>query len=212
MNRLIKEDYSCIGVIANHCDNTKLCVAENQADEFDLSELYCDFWIDINAIWDEIDAYQLAVIECEENPDCTTPPTEPINYDLKRKLIFGGDYNICNGKTRKQGGVKKVLTYYSYARYVILNNINDTPTGLVQKINDFSIPTDLKVIKDNSDMYRNFGFKTYSDTIGFLCANKSVFTDFQSDKCKGCGCGSDECGGTKAKGFGIRTSNIDKRI
>jgi len=209
---LIQEDYVCIGVIAKHCDNTKLCVAENQSLEFDLPGLYCDFWTTVLDIWNEINAYRIYLAECETDPDCITPPTEPTNYDLKVKLIFGGEYATCNGKTRKQGGVKKVITYYSYARYVMTNVFNDTATGLVQKTNEFSIPIDPKALKDLSNEYRNFGFITFNETINFLCANKDSFTDFDSCECKGCGCGSEKCGGTKAKGFGIRTSNITKKL
>ena len=32
--------YNCIGILAKHCDNSKLCTAENEASNFDLAELY----------------------------------------------------------------------------------------------------------------------------------------------------------------------------
>lgn len=209
---LDQQDYTCIGIIAKHCDNSKLCVAERQAMDFDLKPLYCDFWIDILTIWDEIIAYRAEVAACDINPECTTPPVEPENYDYKVNLIFGGEFTVCNGKKSTHAGVARVLTYYSYARYVMLNGFNDTATGLVQKTNEFSIPIDQKSLKDLSDQYRNMGFATFNETINYLCTNKDVFSDFTPDDCGGFGCGSKSCGGTKAKGFGFRSGNITKTI
>lgn len=209
---LVKEDYNCIGQVAQHCDNDKLCISENEALQFDLSKLYCSFWFDILEIWNELIAYEVSVSECALDPECTTPPTEPNNYELKRNLIFGGDYQNCNGKTRLHKGVKMVLIYYSYARYTLENQVSDTASGLVKKNNDFSTNVDYKELKDRSDKYRNFGLSTYNDTLHFLCANKSTFTWFDSKECGYCGCGSEKCSGTQAKGYGFKSSNISKQI
>lgn len=207
---LVKEDYNCIGQVAQHCDNDKLCISENEALEFDLSKLYCSFWFDILEIWNEIIAYEIAVAECDLDPECTTPPIEPTNYELKRNLIFGGEYENCNGKKRLHKGVKMVLIYYSYARYTMENQVSDTASGLVKKNNDFSTNVDYKELKDRSDKYRNFGLSTYNDTLHFLCANKSTFEWFNAKECGYCGCGSDKCSGTIAKGYGMRSQNISK--
>lgn len=209
---LVQQDYNCIGQVAQHCDNEKLCIAENEALDFDLSKLYCSFWFDVLEIWEEVNAYILAVAECESDPDCTTPPVEPIDYDLKYNLIFGGEYLNCNGKTRTHKGVKMVLIYYSYARYTMENQVSDTASGLVKKNNDFSTNVDYKELKDRSDKYRNFGLSTYDNTLHFLCANKSTFDWFDAKECGYCGCGSEKCSGTQSKGYGFKSSNIRKRI
>lgn len=197
-------DYANFGIVATHCDLRKLDIAEKEAYNFDLSELFCDSWEQIIEIWDEVNAY----ITCLETPECIA--VIPTDYTTKYSLIFGGEYTGCNGKTRKQDGVKAILIYYSYARYLALNRYNDTPTGLVNKTNDFSIQVPIKELEGFADKYRNMGYISFNRTIGFMCANSSMFN---WNDCKQCGCGTDKCnGGTKAKGYGFRGSNIGKRL
>lgn len=195
-------DYSPFGIVATHCDLRKLEIAENEAYRFDVSELFCDTWDEIIEIWDELIAYDA----CVADPECI--PVVPVNLAEKRSLIYGGEYTGCNGKTRKHYGVKDILIYYSYARYVILNGFNDTATGVVKKTNEFSIPTPLGELKDYADKYRNMGRISFNRTVGFMCANTDIFT---WTDCKGCGCGTEKCnGGTKAKGYGFRSANVSK--
>jgi hypothetical protein len=209
---LLQSDYACIGEVAKHCDYTKLCIAENEALKFDLAQLFCSEWSDIKEIWDEIIEYLAEVAECEAIPDCDPDLIpQPENYDFKYKLIFGGTFEGCNGKTRQFEGVKAMLIYYSYARYILINGFNDSPTGMVQKTNEFSIPKPLKELENFADKYRTMGYITFENTVGYLCANNTdVFTWWTN--CEKCGCGTHKCGGTKARGYGFRSSIITKRI
>lgn len=206
---LQQSDYNSIGIVATHCDTRKLTIAENEALNFDLKELYCDFWNDLVTMWEEVIAYQIALAECEANPECTTPPTEPDNYTYKLNLLNGGTYLNCGGKERRFEGVKKVLAYYSYSRYIILNGFNDTPTGVVHKTNEFSLPTPVKDLQAFADKYRNMGFASFKDTVGYLCANRDYFT---WTDCKLCGCGCSKCSGTIAKGYGLKGRTITKDV
>lgn len=91
----------------------------------------------------------------------------------------------------------------------MVNGINDTPSGMVSKTNEFSIPKTQKELDQIADMYRSMGFSIFNDSKNFLCGNRTIFTDFND--CKGCGC--EKCnGGTKAKGYGIRGQNITKKL
>lgn len=207
-------DYKGIGVVAFHCDKSKLEVAENHALQYDLSQLYCSFWGDIVEIWDEINTFEAALAACAADPGCIVPPTPPENYILKLGLINGGTYVNCAGKTRTQTGVRTVLVNYSYARYVILNGFNDTSTGVVSKTDPFTIPKTIKELEQFADMYRNMGKITFENTLHFLCANKNTFGFFNTGECDyncGCGCNNNDCGGTQAKGYGLKSSNIRKR-
>jgi hypothetical protein len=197
---LLPLQYNCIGILAKHCDLSKLCVAENEASNFDLAELFCDFWVEIEQINAEIIAYD-ALPEPK--------PTPPANYAEKKALLNGGNYTDCGGKLRPFEGIYKIMAYYSYARYVMLNGFNDTATGLVQKTNEFSIPIDQKSLNNFADKYRNMGLISFERTQRYICQNKTIFdyTHCPTDKC---GCGSDKCGGTKAKGYGFRSSNVNK--
>lgn len=194
------QQYSCIGVVAKHCDLNKLCIAENEATTYDLSELFCDYWLDIEAINNEIIAYDNA-------PE--PKPTKPDNYDLKKELLNGGFYLDCQQKKRPFEGIYSIFARYAYSRYVMLNGFNDTPNGVVQKTNEFSIPQDDKALSRFADKYRNMGLISFQRTVRFICQNTGIFN---YDKCPTdkCGCGSDKCGGTKAKGYGFRSSNINK--
>lgn len=197
---LLPQQYNCTGILAIHCDLSKLCVAENEASNFDLSELFCDFWVEIEQINIEIIAY--------DNAEEPKPPI-PDNYTEKKALLDGGNYTDCGGKLRPFEGIYKIMAYYSYSRYVMLNGFNDTPTGLVQKTNEFSIPIDQKALNNFADKYRNMGLISFERTQRYICQNTNIFDYTHCPKDK-CGCGSDKCGSTKAKGYGFRSSNVNK--
>lgn len=202
-------DYIAIGILANHCDLSKLKIAENEAYEFDLPVLFCDFWDELSEIYVEVETYIEELVACEADPDCETPPVTPEDYTQKYNLIYGGNYTGCNGKNRSHKGVKKMLIYYSYARYIVLNGFNDTATGFKAKTNDFSLPIPLKELNDFSDKYRSMGLSIFKGIVGYMCANTEYF---DWNDCKKCGCGTEKCGGITTKGYGFTGSNITKRI
>jgi len=195
---LLPLQYNCIGILAKHCDLSKLCVAENEASNFDLAELFCDFWTEIEAIALEVEAYIA-------NPELP----EPTNYTEKTFLLNGGVYLDCSEKQRPFEGVYKIMAYYSYARYIVLNGFNDTATGMVTKTNDFSIPKTLKELESFADKYRTMGLISFERTVRYICQNSEIFDYSHCPKDK-CGCGSEKCGSTKAKGYGFRSRNINK--
>lgn len=195
---LLPLQYNCIGILAKHCDLSKLCVAENEASNFDLSELFCDFWMEIEAIVLEVEAYIA-------NPELP----KPTNYTEKTFLLNGGVYLDCSEKQRPFEGVYKIMAYYSYARYIVLNGFNDTATGMVTKTNDFSIPKTLKELESFADKYRTMGLISFERTVRYICQNSEIFDYSHCPKDK-CGCGSEKCGSTKAKGYGFRSRNINK--
>lgn len=197
---LLHPQYNCIGILALHCDNSKLCVAENEASNFDLAELFCDFWSEIETINNEILFY-------DNHAD--PKPTIPVNYTEKKALLEGGNYTDCSDKLRPFEGVYKILAYYSYSRYIILNGFSDTPNGLVQKTNEFSIPKSLKELEMFADKYRNMGLISFERTQRYICQNTTIF-DYSHCPIDKCGCGSNKCGGTKAKGYGLRSRNVEK--
>lgn len=190
--------YNCIGVVAKHCDLNKLCIAENEATTYDLSELFCDYWLDIEAINNEVIAY-------ENNPELPIPD----NYELKKQLLEGGFYLDCSEKLRPFEGVYNILARYSYSRYIVLNGFSDTPNGMVQKTNDFSIPKTLKELEQFADKYRDMAKISFERTVRYICQNNEIF-NYSHCPIDKCGCGSDRCGSTKAKGYGLKSRNINK--
>lgn len=55
------------------------------------------------------------------------------------ELLSGGQYNY-NGTAYTNYGLKMVLAYYAYSRYIMFGFAIDTPTGFREKTNDNSIP------------------------------------------------------------------------
>lgn len=208
-----QSDFDCVGMVAKHCDLPKLCIAITEASDFDMSEQLCDFWPQALAIIQEVKEYQDAVIACEQNPDCTVPPTAPDNYAAKLNLVCGGSYTGCNDKIRSHFGLVRAWVYYAYSRYVILNSFNDTPNGTVQKTNEFSIPTPLKEKQSFADKYRSMAFESIKKTLAYACTEKELFTELSVDQCGKCGCGSDcNSESSMTKGYGFRSSTIRKEI
>ena len=56
------------------------------------------------------------------------------NTDDYDTLMDGGVYTY-NGITYQNYGLKAVIAYYVYARYMMFGSVTDTPFGLVEKLN-----------------------------------------------------------------------------
>lgn len=212
---LNQDDFECVGDVAIHCDLKKLCIAISEAQNFDLYNLFCEHWSEIVDIWNEVELYQQAYADYlerlqDEESECVEP-LKPENYDLKLQLICGGNYTDCRGRTKMQLGVKRILVYYSYARYLITNGFNDTANGGVTKTNEFSMPIPLKELEQRSNHYRDMGKRTYEKVINFICLNRELLN--YDGKCDGCGCGDDNCGNkTTNKGFGYKSKIIRREL
>lgn len=196
-------DFSCIGEVAQHCDTNKLCIATSEAENFDLSDLFCDSFDEINSIITEIDAYDLAVQLCNNDLECIALITVPENLEYKRNLLCGGEYLGCNNKSKKHLGVYTIWAYYAYSRYLILNGFNDTPNGSVRKTNDFSIPTPLKEVQSFADKYRTMGFESFKRTLDYMRKNNTSNTKCDCSYCTG---------KTSAKGYGLNGSVISRKL
>jgi hypothetical protein len=181
MINIVQSDFNCIGQIAKHCDLPKLCIAIEEAKIFDLNGLLCDeMYLDINENW---------------------------SVFLYENLINGGEFIGCNDKKSFHLGIKKVLIYYAYSRYILLNGFNDTANGMVQKTNEFSIPTPLKELQAFADKYRNMGFSAWRGVERYLCKNKYIFNKFSSENCK---CECTECDPHTTKITGFKSQIISK--
>lgn len=198
MKLLNKIDFNCIGDVVKHCDLPKLCIAEDEAINFDLNSLFCGFWLDILQYWKEVDDY-----------DADPESEKPTNYEEKKNLIYGGTFEGCNNRTSNHLGIKRALIYYAYSRYILVNSSNDTPNGKVTKDNEFTIPKTVNDLKFEADRYRTMGYESYKQTVNFICNNKTIYPDFNHKDCAKCGCSCDKCNGrTKAKGYGFKSTIV----
>lgn len=185
MIELLQKDFDCIGQVAKHCNLEKLNIAISEAIKFDGKMLLCGMYNEVSSNW--------------------RSKSEPWN-----DLINGSTYSGCNGREVTHAGIKEVLVYYAYARYLIINKTDDTASGTVQKTNQFSMPTPLKEIYAISNRYRIMGEQLWKEVESFICVNRSDYPNADFANCQSCGCNG-SCGTyTNTRGFGISSTNISK--
>lgn len=184
MITLTPNDFELVGMVAKHCNVSKLNIAINEAITFDAKPLLCGLFYDVSENWEQ---------------------EEGVWHDL----IKGSTYEDCNEKEVKHAGFEKIITYYAYARYLIINKTDDTAAGMVQKTNQFSMPTPLKEVYSISNRYRNMAKQLWSEVEAFICKHKDDYPNGDFSNCKTCGCNG-SCGSIVTKGFGISGRNVSK--
>lgn len=195
MEWLQQSDFDCVGLVAKHCNLEKLCIAEKEAFEFDLRELLCEQFFDVEENWGS---------EGEYNDDFNDDFYSGVPADWA-KILNGTDWIGCNGKKRRHKGLKTLLAYLTYARYILINNYDDTASGGVNKTAEFTIPKPLAELKDFSSKYRKMALSLWSDIEAYLCS-----IGWSMKNCKGCGCNG-SCGkGIGTKGYGGIVGNVTK--
>ena len=211
-NYISQSDFDCVGLVASHCDLKKICIATEESKVFDIIPLFCfDFVNDILENWNiPPTTPNPDFIDIENTPDELEEIPNP-DFEKYQKLICGGNYTDNKGRQHFNMGFKKVWIYYAYARYILINQVNDTANGTVRKQNDWSVPTPLKEVNDISNKYRNMGKAAFESVQEFLCQNQVDYPKFDACNCKKqCGCsGKCTCGKTK-KMTGFKFSTVRK--
>jgi len=93
------------------------------------------------------------------------------NYNT---LFNGGQYTY-NGVTYVLNGLKDLIVYYTYARYVNNSNIIATPTGFVNKTNPYSEQVTEKTIARLVENVRNEAVFIEDNIKNFLDRNNSDY-------------------------------------
>ena len=108
--------------------------------------------------------------------DIIQNPTDTWNA----KLLDGGEYEY-NSVTYFYEGLKYVLAYFAYARYVKISSKKDTATGFVSKqfedSRQINIGKELNLHKD----FIKIAFKYWEECQKFLSANSSEFAYYYVD-------------------------------
>jgi hypothetical protein len=186
MIALNKTDFTLLGQVALHCDSQKLQIAIQEAIQFDLKELSCDFFTELEINWGSTDEDWIS-------------------------LVNGGTYTNCRGNAISFQGLKIALIYFSYSRYIIINSYDDTPNGQVTKTNQFTLPKPLKEMEAYATKYKNLGLTAFNGSTAYLCQFKADtrFKSYDFTKCKICTCNACKPQ-TKGRQFGLRGQNITK--
>lgn len=106
------------------------------------------------------------------------------------ELLSGGPYDY-QGTTYNSNGLKMVLCYFTYARYIMFSSVIDTPFSVVEKLNENSRPAEAASKKSIYTMNRDAAFQLWDNVKNYLV--RTGQSDFS-------GCRSE---GTPRNGFRI---------
>jgi len=110
-------------------------------------------------------------------------------------LIHGGTYTNKYGYEVEFKGIKPVLVYFSYARYIFRSHVQDTPFGVVQKTNEFSNPISSQEKRDIRDRYRTDAMSYWDEVKIYLDDQYENFPKWNS-------CTSELCSKCNKRGKG----------
>jgi hypothetical protein len=98
--------------------------------------------------------------------------------DSNYENLYQGSTWTKNGKTYENPGLRSVLVYWSYARYLNKANTNSTAFGMVTKTNPDSTPITDRTI-DRLVSQANSGAKAYLNRVEFyINCNKDLFPQY----------------------------------
>lgn len=161
--QLSASNYIGIVDVAQHCDKSKLLIAQNNAFEYDLKEELCDIWPKIyNLPQDDI------ILTGNEQP---FDESEGDNTEYVETF----------------GGVLKIWALFSYARYCENSIYTDTGSGMVRKDHSNSFPVQLAELKSISKQHIKMADVEINRLYAYLCKTAGFFTD------KECHCKDKSC-------------------
>ena len=94
--------------------------------------------------------------------------------NLNQTLLNGGDY-VFNDITYTNVGLKSVIVFYGYARYILFGSVQDTPFSLVEKETNFSSRVDFEKKKSVSKNNENIAFNYCESVKAFLDRNETDY-------------------------------------
>lgn len=100
----------------------------------------------------------------------TAITASPENYDL---LLNGGIYEH-DGVSYSCYGLKMVLSYFTYARYVMFSSIISAPISIVEKLNPDSKPVEPHSKKSIYGINRDSAFKIWQNVENYLLRSQDV--------------------------------------
>ncbi|MBE99311.1 hypothetical protein [Flavobacterium coralii] len=89
------------------------------------------------------------------------------------EIMDGGSY-VYQGVTYNNYGLKMVIAYYAYARYIMFGGFTDTPHSFVEKLNDStSRPVDYSNKKTVYQLNRENAAKIWDSVSNYLIRTKN---------------------------------------
>ena len=101
------------------------------------------------------------------------------------ELLEGGIYE-ADGIGYTNYGLKMVLAYFAYARYMMFSSVTDTPYSVVEKLNPDSRPVDTVAKKTIYSLNRDAAFTIWENVKRYLVRTRHPdFTDGKMPSGKG---------------------------
>lgn len=130
----------------------------------EIVEKYCRISIsvsreDFNRFIEEAQDFDLKKLVCEEFYEALFDNRKEASWQI---ILNGGDYTY-EDKERTFTGIVKALSYFSYARFMLMDNVQSTRTGFVQKQNPHSNPISLEDRKEFAKNYRRNAYLSFAD-------------------------------------------------
>lgn len=88
-------------------------------------------------------------------------------------LMSGGSYDV-DGVTYQNYGLKMVLAYFAYARYIMFSSVIDTPFSVVEKLNNDSRPVEGATKKSIYSLNRDAAMQIWSNVHNYLVRTKQA--------------------------------------
>ena len=136
---------------------------------------------DFNRFIREAQMFDLKGLVCESFFQDLISETPVRDYTL---LLEGGSYTF-EGKKYEFAGLKAVLAYFAYARYVFVGHQVDTPMGIKVKENQDGEAVSQIERRDVRTMYKQQADSLWQDCERYLERNATLFPEYRCNS--GCG-------------------------
>lgn len=138
------------------------------------------------------------------------PPYQPTTDEFWfQKLLNGCSYIYTwpdqSVTTKIYAGLKPVLVYLSYARFVRADNVRSTQSGFVKKTTDFSTQISDKEIQTIASRAESDANAFFSGTEDFMADNADYFRKYLSEEYEG---RPDDAFRNESKRIGTRLSAV----
>ncbi len=101
---------------------------------------------------------------------------------IYQTLLEGGTY-LSGSDTYSFAGLYAAIASYTYARYVLGKNVQDTPFGFVQKESEYTNPVSDKSIAQKAQTHIMAGQQYLSECVAYLNANESTYPKYRAQGC-----------------------------
>ena len=122
----------------------------------------------------EAQMFDLKGLVCESFFQDLTSETPVRDYTL---LLEGGSYTF-EGKKYEFAGLKTVLSYFAYARYIFVGHQVDTPMGIKVKENQDGEAISQNERRDVRTMYKQQADLLWQDCERYLDRNATLFPEY----------------------------------